>query len=221
MSHPADTHVLDRLSAIGLIPVVAVDTPAQARDLASALVDGGLPAAEITFRTPSAAEAIAAVADSSTGILLGAGTVLTAAQVDQAVAAGAQYIVSPGTSRAVVQRAQEHGVAVLPGATTATEIQAALELGLDTVKFFPAGTSGGPAAIEALSAPFGGVSFVPTGGVSLQNLAEYLRLPSVRAAGGSWMVPKQSIAAGDFAAIRTLASEAAAAVTAIRDSEAG
>ena len=201
--------------------MIAVDTPAQAPDLAAALVAGGLPAAEITFRTPAAADAIAAAAEAGTGILLGAGTVITPAQVDQAAAAGAQYIVSPGTSRAVVERAQEHGMAVLPGATTATEIQAAVELGVDTVKFFPAGTSGGPAAIDALSAPFGGVSFVPTGGVSLENLGDYLRLPSVRAVGGSWMVPTQRIAAGDYSTIRTLAAEAASAVARIRHSRRG
>src|SRR5450756_599246 len=128
-------------------------------------------------------------------ILVGAGTVLTVAQVDQAVAAGATFVVSPGLSRAVVERCQELGVLALPGAVTATEVQAALELGLDTVKFFPAGTSGGPAAIKALAAPFTGVKFVPTGGVGPANLGEYLALASVVAVGGSWMVPTERIAA--------------------------
>ncbi|GAA4926032.1 bifunctional 4-hydroxy-2-oxoglutarate aldolase/2-dehydro-3-deoxy-phosphogluconate aldolase [Nesterenkonia rhizosphaerae] len=218
MSTHASSGILDQLSVVGVIPVISVDSAAQAQDLASALCDGGLPAAEITFRTPAAAEAIAAVAHAGTDILLGAGTVITVEQVDQAAAAGASYIVSPGTSRAVVQRAQEHGLAVLPGAVTATEIQAALELGVETVKFFPAGTSGGPAAIKALSAPFGGVSFVPTGGVNLTNLEDYLSIPAVRAAGGSWMVPQDKIRAGQFSDIRELAAEAAAAVARIRAS---
>src|SRR5450756_2486435 len=120
-------------------------------------------------------------------ILVGAGTVLTVAQVDQAVAAGATFVVSPGLSRAVVERCQELGVLALPGAVTATEVQAALELGVTTVKFFPAGTSGGAAAIKALAAPFGDIRFVPTGGVGPKNLAEYLAIQAVAAVGGSWM----------------------------------
>ena len=119
---------------------------------------------------------------------------LTPAQVDLAVAAGACYIVSPGLSRAVVERCQEHGVLALPGAVTATEVQAALELGLTTVKFFPAGTSGGAPAIAALAAPFVGVRFVPTGGVGPKNLHEYLAIPAVAAVGGSWMVPRATVA---------------------------
>jgi 2-dehydro-3-deoxyphosphogluconate aldolase/(4S)-4-hydroxy-2-oxoglutarate aldolase len=119
-------------------------------------------------------------------------------------------VVSPGLSRAVVERCQEHGVLALPGAVTATEVQAALELGLNTVKFFPAGTSGGPAAIAALSGPFGGVQFVPTGGVGPGNLAQYLAIGAVAAVGGSWMVPRDRVKAGDFAAIRQLTADAVA-----------
>ena len=141
-------------------------------------------------------------------ILVGAGTVLTVEQVDQAVHAGAAYVVSPGLSRAVVERCQEHGVLALPGAVTATEIQAALELGLTTVKFFPAGTSGGAAAIKALAAPFGGVRFVPTGGVGPGNLQDYLDIDAVAAVGGSWMVPRDRVRAGDFDGVRTLTAEA-------------
>src|SRR5450756_3191309 len=143
-------------------------------------------------------------------ILVGAGTVLTPAQVDQAVAAGARFVVSPGLSRAVVERCQEHGVLALPGAVTATEVMAALELGLTTVKFFPAGTSGGAAAIRALAAPFGDVRFVPTGGVGPKNLAEYLAVPAVAAVGGSWMVPRDRVKAGDFAGIQQLTADAVA-----------
>ena len=207
--------ILDQLAAHGVVPVVIFDDVPQAELLAAALVAGGLPVAEITFRTPVAAEAIRAVAARG-DVLVGAGTVTTVAQVDAAVAAGASYIVSPGTSRAVVERCQDHGVVALPGAVTATEVQAALELGLDTVKFFPAATSGGPKAIAALAAPFGGLGFVPTGGISPANLAEYLSIPAVRAAGGSWMVPKDLVAAGRSAELEQLSREAVALVAQIR-----
>ncbi|ROR73073.1 bifunctional 4-hydroxy-2-oxoglutarate aldolase/2-dehydro-3-deoxy-phosphogluconate aldolase [Bogoriella caseilytica] len=206
-SSPTDT--LAALKASRLVPVVVLDDAKDADPLAGALVDGGLPVAEVTFRTAAAEDSIRAMADRG-DILLGAGTVLTTDQVDRAVAAGASYVVSPGLSRAVVERCAEHGILALPGAVTATEIQAALELGLTTVKFFPAGTSGGAPAIKALSAPFGGVEFVPTGGVSPKNLAEYLAVPAVAAVGGSWMVPKDQIAAGDFAGIAALTRDAVA-----------
>lgn len=201
--------VLSALGAARLVPVVVLDDAAGAGGLAGALVAGGLPVAEVTFRTAAAPEAIRAMAERG-DILVGAGTVLTVAQVDQAVAAGAQFIVSPGLSRAVVERCQELGILALPGAVTATEVQAALELGLTTVKFFPAGTSGGAAAITALTAPFGHVRFVPTGGVGPANLAEYLAIPAVTAVGGSWMVPRHLIAAGDVVAIQALTADAVA-----------
>ncbi|MBO3102036.1 bifunctional 4-hydroxy-2-oxoglutarate aldolase/2-dehydro-3-deoxy-phosphogluconate aldolase [Cellulomonas fengjieae] len=203
---------MDTLSALAearLVPVVVLDDAADARALGDALVAGGLPVAEVTFRTAAAPDAIRLLADRG-DILVGAGTVLTAAQVDQAVAAGASYVVSPGTSRAVVERCHEHGILALPGAVTATEIQAALELGLTTVKFFPAGTSGGAPAIAALAAPFVGVQFVPTGGVGPTNLHEYLALPSVAAVGGSWMVPRDRIRARDVAGITELTAAAVA-----------
>jgi 2-dehydro-3-deoxyphosphogluconate aldolase/(4S)-4-hydroxy-2-oxoglutarate aldolase len=201
--------VLASLRAARLVPVVVLDDAKDADPLAAALVAGGLPVAEVTFRTAAAQDSIRAMADRG-DIILGAGTVLTPAQVDQAVAAGASYVVSPGLSRAVVERCGEHGVLALPGAVTATEIQAALELGLTTVKFFPAGTSGGAPAIAALAAPFAGVSFVPTGGIGPKNLHEYLAIPSVAAVGGSWMVPRDRVKAGDFDGIRTLTAEAVA-----------
>lgn len=200
---------LSALSAARLVPVVVLDDAKDADALAGALVAGGLPVAEVTFRTAAAQDSIRAMAARG-DILVGAGTVLTAAQVDQAVAAGASYVVSPGLSKAVVERCQEHGILALPGAVTATEIQAALELGLTTVKFFPAGTSGGAAAIAALAAPFGGVSFVPTGGIGPKNLHEYLAIPSIVAVGGSWMVPRDRVAAGDFAGIVELTAAAVA-----------
>ncbi|MBO3087368.1 bifunctional 4-hydroxy-2-oxoglutarate aldolase/2-dehydro-3-deoxy-phosphogluconate aldolase [Cellulomonas dongxiuzhuiae] len=207
--------ILEQLAAHRLVPVVVVDDAADAAALGEALVSGGLPVAEVTFRTAAAADAIRVLAERG-DVLVGAGTVLTPAQVDQAVAAGARYVVSPGTSRAVVDRAHEHGVPVIPGAVTATEVQAALELGIETVKFFPAGTSGGSAAIAALAAPFGGVRFVPTGGVGTANLGEYLALSCVAAVGGSWMVPRDLVRAGDVDAVRSLVAEAVALAARLR-----
>jgi len=207
--------VLERLSAVGVVPVIAVDDVEQAEHLADALVAGGLPVAEITFRTAAGAAAIKALS-SRTDLILGAGTVTTVAQVEQAVAAGAQYIVSPGTSKAVVEAAQQAGLMMLPGAVTATEIQAALELGITTVKFFPAGTSGGVAAIKALHAPFAGVGFVPTGGVGLDNLADFLSLPYIPAVGGSWMVKPELLRAGEWAKVTELAHDAVVKAAEIR-----
>ena len=206
-----DMDVLHALRAARLVPVVVLDDAALAGRLAAALVEGGLPVAEVTFRTDAAADAIRAMADRG-DLLVGAGSVLTPGQVDSAVAAGATYVVSPGLSRAVVERCGEHGVLALPGVATATELQAALELGISTVKFFPAGTSGGAPAIAALAAPFAGVDFVPTGGIGPANLHEYLRIDAVRAVGGSWMVPRDRIRAGDLDTVRRLTAEAVALV---------
>lgn len=199
--------LLDQLGAARLVPVVVLDEAGSAEPLAQALVAGGLPVAEVTFRTPAALEAIKAMAARG-DILVGAGTVLTPAQVDAAVDAGARYIVSPGFSAPVVQRAQERGVLPLPGAVTATEAQAALAAGLEVVKFFPAETSGGANAIKALAGPFGDLQFVPTGGIGPGNLAEYLAVPSVLAVGGSWMVPRDKVTAGAFDEITGLTAEA-------------
>ena len=200
-------NILNDLKLTRIVPVVVLDSAADADPLAAALVAGGLPVAEVTLRTPAALDAIRAM--SARGdVLVGAGTVLTAAQVDLAVAAGARYVVSPGLSRAVVERCHERDVLALPGAVTATEVQAALELGLTTLKFFPAATSGGPVAIAALAAPFAGVSFVPTGGIGPHDVHTYLDLPAVAAVGGSWMVPREVIAAGDFAGITRLTAKA-------------
>lgn len=202
---------IEEVAAHRIVPVVVLESAADASPLADALVAGGLPVAEVTFRTAAAAESIR-IMSARGDLLVGAGTVITPEQVDQAVDAGASYIVSPGTSLAVIERAQHHGVAVLPGAVTPTEIQRLLELGIDTVKFFPANIYGGIAGIKGLSAPFGQVKFVPTGGVSLSNLADYLAVPAVAAVGGSWMVPAGLVNAGEFETIRKLTSEAVAAV---------
>ncbi|HEY3409378.1 MAG TPA: bifunctional 4-hydroxy-2-oxoglutarate aldolase/2-dehydro-3-deoxy-phosphogluconate aldolase [Propionicimonas sp.] len=199
--------IIEHLAAHRVIPVVVLQEAAHAAPLAAALVQGGLPVAEITFRTAAAEEAIRIMAARG-DVLVGAGTVITVDQVDRAVAAGATFIVSPGTSLPVVRRCQQLGVTVIPGAVTATEVMTLLDEGITTIKFFPAGTSGGPKAIAALSAPFGGVSFIPTGGIGPDNLRTYLDLPAVLAAGGSWMVPNNLVAAGDTAAIAQLCEEA-------------
>ena len=203
--------VLARLGEHRLVPVVVLDAVSDAGPLADALVAGGLPVAEVTFRTEAAAESIR-VMSARGDMVVGAGTVLTAAQVDEAADAGASFVVSPGLSRAVVERCAERGVLALPGAVTASEVMAALELGVSTVKFFPAETSGGAAAVKALAAPFGGVRFVPTGGIGPKNLHEYLSIPAVHAVGGSWMVPRDVIAAGDFGEVQRLTAEAVALV---------
>lgn len=201
-------NVLEELAAHRVIPVVVLADAAHAAPLAEALVEGGLPVAEVTFRTPAAEESIRIMAARG-DILVGAGTIVTVDQVDRAVAAGARFIVSPGTSLAVVRHCLQIGVPVVPGAVTASEVMALLAEGVTTIKFFPAGTSGGPKAIAALSAPFGGVSFIPTGGVGPGNLHDYLDLGSVVAVGGSWMVPADLVAAGDTSAIAGLCAEAA------------
>lgn len=196
MSSP-DT-VLDTLAAHRLVPVVVVDGAEQGARLADALVAGGLPVAEITLRTAGGLDAIRAVAANQPDVIVGAGTVTTASQVDDVVAAGARFVVSPGLSEAVVRRAQEHGVPVLPGVATPTEIMAALDLGVEVVKLFPASVVGGPSAIKAFAAPFPQLRFVPTGGVNADNLGDYLGLDPVLAVGGSWMVEKSLVTAGDW-----------------------
>lgn len=197
----------DSLRVTRLVPVVVLEDAEDAAFLGEALVAGGLPIAEVTFRTAAAEESIRRMSENP-DLLVGAGTVVTVEQVDRAVNAGARFIVSPGTSPAVIKRAAELEVPVLPGVATATELMAALESGARTVKFFPASTSGGSKAIAALAAPFRGVEFVPTGGIGPANLHEYLALDCVIAAGGSWMVPAKAIASGDFATVETLCREA-------------
>lgn len=201
-------------SAIGasrILPVVVLDDARDAAPLAAALVAGGLHSAEVTFRTGAAADAIRAMSEHPE-LLVGAGTVLTPAQVDRAVEAGARFVVSPGFGPAVVRHCQQLGVPVFPGAATATEIQMALDAGLDTVKFFPAEQLGGIRMIKALAAPFRSLRFVPTGGVNASNLAGYLAHPAVLAVGGTWMVAPELLSAGrwDEVTARTAAAVAAA-----------
>lgn len=203
--------VFGEIARIGLLPVVVLDSVEQAASLAEALLAGGLPAAEVTFRTASAAEGIR-VMSGYRDLLVAAGTVRTPDQVALAVEAGARLVVSPGLSEPVVRECQRRGMPVAPGVVTATEIQRAADLGLDVVKFFPAQTSGGAAAIRALAAPFPEMRFIPTGGITIDNLADYASLTCVPAVGGSWMVASPLLRAGDYEAVGRLAAEAVAAV---------
>jgi 2-dehydro-3-deoxyphosphogluconate aldolase/(4S)-4-hydroxy-2-oxoglutarate aldolase len=205
-----------QLGRLGVIPVVKIDRASQAPQLAEALLAGGLPCAEVTFRTDAAEDALRLISTGYPEVVLGAGTVLTSDQAQRAVGAGARYIVSPGFDPKVVAWCLAEDVLVMPGVATPTEIQMALDLGLSLLKFFPAEALGGIPMLEALSAPFGDVRFVPTGGVTSSNLAGYLRLPMVHAVGGSWLVAAKLLAAGDFETISRLASEAAGIVASVR-----
>lgn len=193
--------VLASLRDARLVPVVVIDDAGRAAEVAAALIAGGIRCAEITLRTPAGLRAMANVAGMA-GFTLGAGTVLSVADVDNCVDAGAEFIVSPGFDREVVERALERGVAVLPGIATASEVQAALRLGLDSVKLFPADRLGGLDMIAALAGPFPELNFMPSGGVSLHNAVEYLAHPSVFAISGSWIASRNAIAAEDFDGIR-------------------
>lgn len=190
-----------------LLPVVVLQDAADASPLAQALTEGGLRSVEVTFRTDAAAEAIRIMAENPE-LLVGAGTVLTPKQVDAAVTAGAKFVVSPGFSSKVVTHCQEVGLPVFPGAATATEIQMALDAGLEIVKFFPAEQIGGAKMIKALAAPFRSVRFIPTGGVNTANLPEYLALPAVFAVGGTWMVAPDLLAAGKWDEVTRLTAAA-------------
>jgi 2-dehydro-3-deoxyphosphogluconate aldolase/(4S)-4-hydroxy-2-oxoglutarate aldolase len=200
--------LLKQLSLIGIVPVIKIDDAKDAAPLANALNAGGLPCAEITFRTAAAADAIRAMRDACPDMLLGAGTVLTPVQVDEAVAAGATFIVSPGLNPAVVEHCLAIGIPVLPGINNPTGIEQALSLGLKTVKFFPAEPSGGLSMLKAMAAPYGGVKFMPTGGINPTNVGDYLAWNRVVACGGSWMVPNDRLSAGVFDGIRALVSSA-------------
>lgn len=199
--------VLKSLSLTGIVPVVVLDDAKNAAPLADALMAGGIPCAEITLRTAAGLDSIAAIADKP-GVTVGAGSVITLQNCKDAIAAGARFIVSPGLNVKVVEHCLENSVAVLPGCVTPTELMQAMELGLDTVKFFPAGVYGGLAAMKALSGPFPEMKFVPTGGVNAANLGEFLAAPYVAAAGGSWLCAKGDIASGSFDKITALCREA-------------
>ena len=209
-------NVSERLAASAVVPVVVLDDAKDAVATAKALLAGGVDVMEITFRTAAAADSIKAVAENCPDMLVGAGTVITLDQCRKAVECGAKFIVAPGFDEEVVRWCVENGVAVTPGCVTPTEIMAAMKLGLNVVKFFPAGVYGGLKAMKSLSAPFGGVKFIPTGGVDAKNLKEYLEAPFVHAVGGSWLCPKKEIAAGNFDAVTALCREASEIVKEVR-----
>lgn len=200
--------MIEKLSLAGIVPVIKVEDAADAAPLCKALSDGGLPVAEITFRSDAAEEAIKRVHAELPEVILGAGTVLTKEQVDRAVAAGATYIVSPGLNPEIVKYCQEKNVPIVPGCANPSDIEVALSLGLKTVKFFPAEPLGGLKLIKAMAAPYGSVTFLPTGGVGEHNLNEYLAFPKIVACGGSWMVPADAVAAKDWKRIEELTRSA-------------
>ena len=192
-----------------VVPVLVIEDAAQAKGLAQALVKGGLPALEVTLRTPAALDAIRAMAGVPGGVV-GAGTLLTPEDVKAAKAAGARFGVSPGATDRIIAACAEAELPLLPGAATATEVMVLLEKGFTVQKFFPAEASGGAPALAAIGAPIPQVKFCPTGGVSMKNVADYLKLPNVLCCGGSWVAPKAAVQAGDWDQIETLARTAAA-----------
>jgi len=199
--------ILDALTEQRVLPLLVVDDPADAVPLGQALASAGVRLVEVAFRTAASRESCAALC-SVPELSVGAGTVLRPQQVAQAAEADAQFVISPGTSEAVLEACQRHGVAAIPGVATATEIQRATELGARTLKFFPAERLGGVDMLSALSGPFPQVAFVPTGGVDEHNMAQYLAMPNVAAVGGSWVAPRSAVRAHEFAHIAQMAARA-------------
>jgi 2-dehydro-3-deoxyphosphogluconate aldolase/(4S)-4-hydroxy-2-oxoglutarate aldolase len=205
--------VLDEIRRLKIVPVIVIDDAARALGLADALAGGGLPCAEITFRTPAASEALRRIAAERPNVLAGAGTVLTTEQAARARDAGARFIVSPGINPKVVEWCQDHSLPVFPGICTPTEIETALECGLNVVKFFPAEPSGGVGFLKAIAAPFPDLSFMPTGGITAANVREYLAFKRVVACGGSWMAPQDWIQQGAFDRVREAVAAAVSSVS--------
>jgi len=212
------TGLLEKLGRLGVVPVVKIERPEDAVALGRALLAGGLPCAEITFRTAAAEEAIQRISSSLPEIIVGAGTVLSVDQASRAVSAGARFIVSPGFNPKVVDWCLQNEVPVTPGVATPTEIDMALDKGLEILKFFPAEALGGIAMLKAIAAPYGGVKFIPTGGINQENLADYLAHPSVHCCGGSWLVKANLISAGRFDEITQLTRDAMSVVRRVRGS---
>ena len=200
--------ILEKIQKIGIVPVVVLDDPKDAAPLAEALCKGGLPCAEVTFRTAAAEESIRIMTERFPDMLVGAGTVLTIEQADRARAAGARFIVSPGLNPAVVRHCMEIGIPVIPGTATPSDVEAAMGLGLDVVKFFPAEQAGGIAMIKAMSAPYTQMKFMPTGEINPKNVRDYLAYDRILACGGSWMVKGDLVKAGEFDKIKDLVKEA-------------
>ena len=208
--------VAEKIAELGIVPVVVLNDAKDAAPLAKALVEGGLPCAEVTFRTDAAEESIRIMSEEFPDMFVGAGTVLTIDQVDRAVAAGAKFIVSPGFDPEVVDYCISKEIPVFPGIITPSELAQAVKRGLKVVKFFPAEQYGGVATIKALAAPFTGMKFMPTGGISAKNLRDYLSCDKIIACGGSWMVEGDLVKAGEFDKIRDLTAEAVALAKEIR-----
>ena len=206
----------DKIKSFGVIPVVVLENAEDAKPLAEALVKGGLPVAEVTFRTAAAKELIRIMSENYPEMLVGAGTVLSVSQVDEAVEAGAKFIVTPGFDEEVVDYCLSKDIPVFPGVITPTEVTMAVKKGLKVVKFFPASQFGGLKTIKALSAPFGMVKFMPTGGIDASNLSEYLSSDKIVACGGSWMVKGDLVKAKEFDKIEALTKEAVELVKKIR-----
>lgn len=201
--------ILEQIKSIGIIPVVVLDDAKDALPLAKALMDGGLACAEVTFRTDAAEESIRLMSKAYPDMLVGAGTVLTTEQVDRAVAAGAKFIVSPGLNPRIVKYCVEKGIVITPGCCTPSEVEQAIENGLEVVKFFPAEQAGGLAMIKAMAAPYVHMKFMPTGGINPENVKDYLAFDRIIACGGSWMVKGDLIKAGNFDRVEQLTREAA------------
>lgn len=208
--------VLQQLGQIGIIPVVVIEDADTAVPLGQALLDGGLPCAEITFRTAAAAEAIQKMSATYPDMLVGAGTVLTVAQAQQAQTAGARFIVTPGFDASVVAWCLANDMPITPGVMTPTDINQAIAKGLTTLKFFPAEAAGGVKALQAIGGPYVGIKFIPTGGITAENLVDYLQLPMVLACGGSFMVQKEWLANGQFETITQVTQTAVHIVRSVR-----
>lgn len=211
------TQISERLTAAPVVPLVAPDDAESGIRTTRALVDGGLTVIEVVLRTPAAMECLAPIAEAVPEAIVGAGTVLSEDHARSVITLGAQFIVLPGLYAPAVARAQEAGLPVFPGVSTASEAQQAWNMGLRELKFFPASLAGGPAMIKALGSVFRDVRFMPTGGVSTKNLGDYLRLPSVLACGGSWLTPKSAIDTGNYEEITRLAAEAVAIANEVRN----
>ena len=205
-----------KIGQMGIVPVVVLNDVKNAVPLAQSLINGGLPCAEVTFRTEAAQQSIAEISKNFPQMFVGAGTVLSTEQVDRAVDAGAKFIVSPGFNPKVVEYCIKKGYPVTPGIMTPTELEMALEFGLDVVKFFPAENAGGLKMIKAMAAPYTKMKFMPTGGINPQNVREYLQCDKILACGGSWMVKGDLINSGNFAEIEKLTKEASQIVKEIR-----
>lgn len=200
--------VLEDIGKYGIIPVVVIEKEEDAIPLAEALIEGGLPVAEVTFRTKAAKNAMKIISEKYPDMLLGAGTVLNGQQVEDAIEGGAKFIVSPGLNPNTVRYCQDKGITIIPGCSNASDIEQAIELGLSTVKFFPAEPAGGLPMIKALSAPYCDMTFMPTGGINKENVKEYLKFNKIIACGGSWMVKGSLIENGEFDKIKELTKEA-------------